>query len=131
MKLLTGERQPVQIRTYVPDEHGTETYQEREHLVSSVRLMEDGQDVRLKIFSRGQVTPLGELRVLARDGEAVLATLFRRRVTPPADRELFQQLMDDLEDAIVVGDAERRTLVRRRLLAALDTMAQDLNAFCQ
>ena len=129
MKLLLGERLPVQIRTFVPDAHSCADFNERHHLVSSVRVTEMGPDALIVVYGRGMGTAFGQLRVLARDTEPLLQRLFHdapAAETPREDRETFQKLMDDFEDAIVAKDAAARTLVRRRLLACLDSMAADL-----
>ena len=128
MKQLTGERLPVQVRSFVPDAHGTEAFNAREHLVSRVTLIEKGPDVALTIFTRGQVTPVtrAPLEVPARDADAWLSRLFRE--APVLDREVFQRLMDDLMEAAVAVDTDRITVVRRQLMAILDTMAADLAA---
>lgn len=126
MKLVTGLHRPVQERTFVPDASEDEGYSERAHLISSVKVLEEGPDARVVVYTRGFGVALGSLRILSRDVDALLQLLFRE--PPKMDRELFQKLMDELEDSIVAGDAEKRTLIRRQLLAALDTMAADVAA---
>lgn len=124
MKLLTGLRLPVQQRVFVPDAHGAEGYVAREQLVSQVDLQESGPDVVVGVRIRGEAARCGQLRVPRADAEAITARLLRD--VPAADRELFQALMDELQEASVAVDTDRITLVRRRLLAVLDTMAADL-----
>lgn len=128
MKQLTGERLPVQVRVFVPDAHGTEGYQERNQLVSRVVVRESGPDATLQIFTRGHVASATRtpLEVFARDLDAWLERLFRD--PPRMDREIFQRLLDDLQEATVAVDTHRITLVRRQILAVLDTMAADLAA---
>lgn len=126
MKLVTGLHRPVQERTFVPDAADTEGYSERAQLVSSVKVIEEGPDARCVVYTRGFGVALGSLRILSRDLDELLVRLFRE--PPKMDRELFQKLMDELEDSIAAGDANKRTLIRRQLLAALDTMSADLAA---
>lgn len=124
MKLLTGLRLPVQQRVFVPDDHGTEDYNARAHLVSEVHLEEAGKDTVVSVRVRGESYVSVRGRVLAPDAEALTARLLRD--VPKVDREMFQQLMDDLQEATAAVDTDRITLARRRLAAVMEAMAADL-----
>lgn len=138
MKQLTGLRLPVQQRVFVPDAHGAEDYHARAHLVTEVHLEEAGPDTMVSVKLRGEGYICGKVRASAADAEALAARLLRD--VPRADRELFQQLMDNLQEAAFeMGKASERAdegtvatrtedvrMARRRLGAVLDTMAADL-----
>lgn len=124
MKLLTGLRLPVQQRVFVPDDHGAEDYNPRAQLVSEVHVEEAGPDTVVKVKLRGEGYHCGTLRAPAADAEALVARLLRD--VPRIDREMCQQLMDDLQEATAAVDTDRITLARRRLAAVVETMAADL-----
>jgi hypothetical protein len=122
MKQVVG-RWPATERVFVPDVPKGESLREREHVVSRVRVVEMGLDAEIEIWTRGAKS--GRVNVPRKDEEEILRRLFGE-LASYKDRHTFQLIMDQLEDAIVAGDAEARTLARRQLLAALDTIARDL-----
>lgn len=122
MKQIVG-RWPATERVFVPDVPKGESLREREHVVSRVRVVEMGLDAEIEIWTRGAKS--GRVNVPRKDEEEILRRLFGE-LASYKDRQTFQLIMDQLEDAIVAGDAEARTLARRQLLAALDTIARDL-----
>jgi hypothetical protein len=124
MKQIVG-RWPATERVFVPDVPKDESLRAREHLVSHVRVIEAGPDVELQIASRGVKS--GRLNVPKDDEDEILRRLFGE-LASYVDRQAFQVLMDELEDSIVSKDAEGRTLARRKLLAALETMARDVES---
>jgi len=117
-------RGPVQIREFVPNDHGTEGFLSRAHAISRVRVTERGPDVTLAIYARD--LPAGTIQVPAYDERELLDRLFGEVTAPAADVEAFQLLLQGFEDAIVAGDIEAKRMAWRRVMAALEAMARDL-----
>lgn len=122
MKQVVG-RWPATVREFIPDLPKDEAFSEPDHLVSRVRVVETGADAEIEIRIRGQRA--GRVSVDRKDEAEILRRLFGELATR-LDRDAIQVTMDQLEDAIVSGDARARTRARRVLLAAFDTIARDL-----
>lgn len=124
-KLLAG-RGPATERHYVPDAHGSERYADRDQLVSQVTVREDGPDIQVRVFVRGQPQPQW-LSFAKRDESAVISRLFR---DPPAiDRVFFQTLLQKLEDAAAGQDVPGLTIAWGLCMETLGALANDLAVF--
>lgn len=115
-------RGPVQIREYIP-EPSAQGGADRE-IIDRVRVMERGPDLLVEPYYKG--LRIGQVTI-PRDREAeFVARLFGEVRELRTDREAFQRILQQFEDACIAREPQQLVAAWRTAMAAYDTIARDL-----
>ncbi len=116
-------RGPVQIREYVPTP-SAQGGADRE-IIDRVRVIERRPDVVIEAYYNG--LRLGQVQVLAEKEAETVARLFGEVAELRVDREEFQRMLQEFEDAVLSREPQQLVAAWRKTMAAYDTMARDLS----